>query len=195
MPNHARRRHILTLAFAITCSAAMPPSPVGAQAATTAAEARVEDVGSIDAIMAAVYDVISGPAGAPRDWDRFRSLFHPSARLIPTGPTRDGPRMARALTPDEYAARSGPVLERDGFFEVEIARRIEQFGSIVHAFSTYESRRTASPDEKPFMRGINSFQLVNDGTRWWVLTILWQQESPEVPIPAKYLSGGRGSSH
>jgi hypothetical protein len=145
------------------------------------------DVDSVESVMRAVYDVISGEAGQKRDWDRFRSLFHKDARLIPTGKnTQTGMFVARSLTPEDYITRSGPVLEKDGFFEIETARRMETFGNIAHVFSTYEARRSKS-DKKPFMRGINSFQLLNDGKRWWVVTIYWQAESPELPIPKKYL--------
>jgi hypothetical protein len=149
-------------------------------------EANPADVSSIDAIMKAVYDVISGDAGVKRDWDRFRTLFHPSARLIPTGknPTT-GVTGARAFT------ASSPLLEKDGFFEKEIARRSEVYGNIAQVFSTYESRHKSS-DEKPFTRGINSFQLLNDGKRWWIVTIFWQGETAETPIPKKYLKTKKG---
>ena len=145
------------------------------------------DVESLDAIIAAVYDVISGPAGEARDWDRWRSLFAEGARLIPIGGGANGqPPRPFVITPDGYAERSGPVLERDGFFETEIGRTVEQYGPLVHLFSAYESRR--SPDDaQPFARGINSFQLLNDGTRWWVVTVFWQSETPDLPIPAKYI--------
>ena len=77
---------------------------------------------------------ISGPAGQKRDWDRFASLFHPGARLVPTVRRPDGTVVSRVITPQEYAERSGPMLERDGFFEKEIARTTERFGNVVHAF-------------------------------------------------------------
>lgn len=144
------------------------------------------DVGSIDAIVRALYDVISGPAGQPRNWDRMRSLFHAQARLIPTGKrptdTRTG---ARVLTVDDYIHGATPYFEKNAFFETGIADQRQEFGSIAHVFSTYESRH--AKDEKPFSRGINSIQLYNDGTRWWVLTVMWDSETPEKPIPAKYL--------
>jgi len=182
-------RHTIAV-VAVAVALAAGSAPASAQQAPPAT--RPADVASIDAILAAVYDAISGPAGQARNWDRFRSLFHPAARLIPSGRTAEGGRVARAMTPDEYVTRSAPALERDGFFEIEIARRVEEYGSIAHVFSTYESRRT-SQDEKPFMRGINSFQLFHDGSRWWVVTIFWQGESADGPIPAKYLPGGRGA--
>ena len=144
------------------------------------------DVASIDSIIAAVYDVISGPAGKKRDWDRMRSLFAPGARLIPTGPRQAGGYGSRVLTVDEYIERAGGFFDKEGFYETEFARRTEQFGQIAHAFSTYESRH-APADAKPFQRGINSIQLMNDGTRWWIVTIFWQGEDEKSPLPEKYL--------
>jgi DNA-binding beta-propeller fold protein YncE len=147
---------------------------------------RPADVASMDAIVAALYDVISGPAGQKRDWDRFRALFAPGARLIPTGRRPDGSQTMRVLTPDEYAAQSGPGLERSGFFEREIGRRVEQFGGIAHVFSAYDSKRLPT-DSVPFARGINSIQLMNDGKRWWVVTVFWDSERPANPLPASIL--------
>ena len=152
----------------------------------TAPPANPADVSSIDSIIAAVYDVISGPVGQKRDWDRMRSLFVPGARLIPTGRRPTGEVGSRVSTVEEYITRSSPFLETQGFFEREVARRTETFGSIAHAFSTYESRHKAD-DPKPFMRGINSIQLMNDGKRWWIVTIFWQGEDEKSPLPEKYL--------
>ena len=90
------------------------------------------------------------------------------------------------MTPDEYATATGSNLERNGFFEREISRRTENFGSIAHLFSTYESRH-AKDEEKPFARGINSIQLMNDGKRWWIVTVFWQGEDEKNPLPAEYL--------
>ena len=150
-------------------------------------EANAADVSSVDAIMKAVYEVISGDAGQKRDWDRFRSLFHKDARLIPSGKNaQTGIIGARAFTPEEYIERSSPFMEKEGFFEKEIARRVDSYGNIAQVFSTYQSFHKAD-DKKPFARGINSFQLLNDSKRWWVLTIYWQGETPENPIPKKYL--------
>ncbi len=143
------------------------------------------DVESIDGIVLAVYDVISGPAGEQRDWDRMRSLFAPEARLIPSGRRQSGGFGHRMLSLEDYISSSGPVLEQNGFFEVEIHRVTEEFGNIAHLFSTYESRRNAD-DPEPFVRGINSFQLYNDGERWWILNIFWTDERT-APIPQRYL--------
>ncbi len=154
-------------------------------------EANPADVASIDAIMKAVYDVISGDAGQKRDWDRFRTLFHKDARLIPSGKNKDtGIVGARALTPEDYITRASANMEKDGFFEREIARKTDIYGNIAQVFSTYESFHKKD-DKTPFARGINSFQLLNDGKRWWVITIYWQGETPENPIPKQYLKNGK----
>jgi hypothetical protein len=146
------------------------------------------DVESIDAIIAAAYDVISGPARKKRNWNRERSLFYPGARLIPTAsvPGRNDIALEpQVLDVEAYIARVEPLLQK-GFYEKEVARRIEQFGRIAHVWSSYESRYDPS-DSAPFMRGINSFQLFNDGQRWWILSIYWQHETAEHLIPEKYL--------
>ena len=150
-----------------------------------------DDFSSIDAIIRAAYDVISGPAGMERDWDRERSLFFPGARLIPTAKNagelnRDGGLAPQMLDVEGYITRVRAFFEKEGFYEKEIARRTEQFGQIAHVWSTYESRHDAN-DPEPFMRGINSIQLFNDGKRWWIVTIYWQHESPENPLPNIYL--------
>jgi hypothetical protein len=162
--------------------------PVAGQQPPPAAPppARAEDVASIDAIIAVLYDVISGPAAQPRDWDRFHSLFQPDARLIPTGQRPDGTVTARTLTPEEFSATVGPQFEERGFFEQEIGRVAETFGNIAHVFSAYESKRTAE-DPEPFARGINSIQLLNADDRWYIVSIFWDSERPGNPIPAKYL--------
>jgi hypothetical protein len=154
---------------------------------TETKEANPADVGSIDAIIKAVYDVISGDAGVKRDWDRFRTLFHKDARLIPTGKNpQTGIFIARSSTPEEYIERNAPFFEKEGFFEQEVARKTNVYGNIAHVFSTYAAYKK-SGDKTPFMRGINSFQLFNDGKRWWIVTIYWQAETPENPIPKEYL--------
>ena len=165
------------------------PSVAAAQAPATPPPppaAKPEDVSSPDAILAALYASISGPAGQARDWNRFRSLFAPGARLIPTRLRPDGGANASVITPDEYATTVGPRLQQNGFFEREIHKTVEQFGNVMHAFSTYESRRKAE-DPQPFSRGINSIQLLKDGNRWWIVTVYWDSERPDNPIPAKYL--------
>jgi hypothetical protein len=175
------KRTLMLATLALFCTS------IKATVLTDSIPADPKDVLSPEAIVAAVYDVISGPAGQKRNWDRMRTLFVPDARMIPTGKRPTGEITRRALTVEDYIGNSGPFLEKDGFFETEIGKKTEQFGNIVHVFSTYESKRTLK-DEKPFMRGINSFQLWHDGKRWWVITILWQSETKDTPIPAKYIT-------
>ncbi|HKS80928.1 MAG TPA: hypothetical protein VJR23_05440 [Candidatus Acidoferrales bacterium] len=148
--------------------------------------ARATDVASPDAILAATYDVISGPAGQKRDWDRFRSLFSPGARLIAVSKKPDGKLGVFSVTPDQYATYGDPYFAKNGFFERESARHADRYGNIMQIFSTYESRHDAK-DANPFARGINSFQLFFDGARWWVVTIYWQEESADNPLPKEYL--------
>lgn len=164
----------------------VPSTTTTTQSAPTP-QAKEDDVRSIDSILGATYDVISGSAGKKRDWDRFRSLFYPGARLIPTGKRPNETEVrSRVLTPDDYVERSAPFLEKEGFFERGVSNKIETFGNIAQVFSTYESRHNAG-DAQPFQRGINSFQLVNDGKRWWIMTIMWEAETQENPIPQEYL--------
>ena len=183
MSRHLRMKVLIWSMCLITLSLAgiaqeKPPAAV-------TPDARPADVASIDAIVAAVYDAISGPAGQKRDWDRFRSLFIPGARLIPVTQVGDV-RSARVLSVDDYIMRSTPILEKGGFYEREIAKRTDRFGDIAQLFSTYESRRKAE-DPTPFIRGINSFQLMHDGKRWWIVTIFWEAEGPDRTLPAEYL--------
>jgi len=187
---------VLAVTSIAACASAQTPAPSptpapaqtrSSTAATTGSPPAIPaDVASIDAILGSLYDVISGPAGQARNWDRMRSLFVPGARLIPTGRRPDGTRRLTVWTVDEYINTVGPSLEQGGFFEREIARRTERFGNIVHVFSTYDSRRAAS-DPLPFARGINSIQLWFDEKRWWVVSIFWEGERPDNPIPARYL--------
>ena len=159
--------------------------------------ARQADVASIDSIIAALYDVVSGPAGERRDEKRFRSLFAPGARLIPVRPRAKPAVGAQALvmTVDEFFDAVNKNTEKTGFFEREIARQTQTYGDIAHVFSTYEARRAAA-DPKPFARGINSIQLLRDGERWWVVTIFWDAERPDGTnaIPKEYLPKSRQTS-
>ena len=146
----------------------------------------LDKVKTLDSTLETLYAVISGEAGEKRDWDLFRYLFIPEAKLIPSGKNQEGKIGYRIMSPDDYVESSGSWLEENGFFEKEIHRKTDTFGNITQVFSTYESFRSEK-DEKPFARGINSIQLLNAGKRWWVLNIYWTAETPENPIPAEYL--------
>jgi hypothetical protein len=146
-------------------------------------DARREDVESIEGIVTALYEVVSGPAGT-RDWERERTLLHPAARLMPTRPEPGG-AVIDVFDCAGYIASRAPFFAANDFYEVEVAHRVERFGNIAHVWSTYEGRR--SPEGEPFLRGINSIQLFHDGDRWWVLSVLWDNERPENPLPEEYL--------
>lgn len=157
-----------------------------AQMKTDSVIAAPKDVETVDAIIASLYNVISGPAGEARNWNRMRSLFLPEGKLVATAVRPTGEVVKRVLTVEDYITQSGPVLEKNGFFEKEINRKQEVYGHIAHCFSTYEARKTTT-DAEPFMRGINSIQLYHDGKRWWILTVFWQTENKDLLIPKEYL--------
>ena len=134
---------------------------------------------AIDAALDSVYAAISGPVGQQRDWDAMRALFLPDARL--TAITAKGPVGG---TIEDYIAKSGPVLVESGFTERQLARRLEVYGNLAHAWSSYEGTFTGPSGELASVRGVNSFQFARqaDG-RWLVQSIFWQQETPGTPLP------------
>ena len=150
-----------------------------------AQEATPEDVASIDAIISASYDVISGGVDERRDWDRERSLFHPDSRHMPTYRAESGEWIADVTDVEGFIERADRYFSEQSFYESEIARKVERFGNIAHVFSTYEWSHEQGGLAGG--RGINSFQLLFDGTRWWIMSVFWQQESNEYLIPAEYL--------
>jgi hypothetical protein len=156
------------------------PTPTGA------AEARPEDVRSVAAIVTAYYSIISGEKGEEREWDRFRSLFAPDARFITLRPSPGG-MMPVVLTPEQFIVTNKNYFERGGYFERQVAQKTELYGNIAHVFSTYETRRNKD-DPQPYSRGINSMQLIGNGERWWITTIMWDYERKDNPIPPRYLS-------
>jgi len=149
-----------------------------AEAARPAADPA--DVESIDAIIAALYDVISGPAGE-RDWDRFRSLFAPNATMSPMAPRPDGSTPVTVISPEQYVQWGGAYFVDNAFYEREAGRELERFGNVANAMSFYESRN--APDEEPFTRGVNTITLLHDGTRWYVLSIAWDEVREGLPAP------------
>jgi hypothetical protein len=190
-----RRRFLVSSLFVVSLAAnstiaqtdkpspqASPPATPQTSATPSPPVANPADVSSIDAIVTSVYEVHSGDQGKKRDWDRMRSLFVPGARLIlPRPPQTPGGYSWRVAAVEDYITRSFPFLEQQGFFEKEVGRRTEAWSNIAQVFSAYESRHKAD-DPKPFMRGINSFQLINDGNRWWIATVLWQNEDEKNPM-------------
>lgn len=151
-------------------------------------EARPEDVRSIDSIIKASYETISGPAGQPRQWGRDRTLYISNAYYVQTGvDLKTGKVVSHGMTYQEYADSAGPDLEKYGYFEREIGRTIRVFGHVAIAMSAWEARTEANG--KVIARGVNSIQLINDGKRWWITSINWDEETPDNPIPRDLLVG------
>ena len=176
-------------------AAPAPPPLVGTLAAhpDRPATKNPSDMDTVDHLVASLYEVISGAAGKPRDWDRFRSLFLPDGRLGVVRPETPATKEAPAhkgdavfLTPDMYVQRDDPYFKTHGFFERSIANRVEEFGNLIHVWSTYESRHEEN-DSQPFTRGINSIQIVHSRGRFWIASVLWDDERPGLRLPEKYL--------
>jgi hypothetical protein len=159
-------------------SAAKPSAP-------TARAANPADVQSVDAIIGALYGSVSGPPG-PSDWDRVRTLFLPGATVLPVENRPGSGAVAHITSIEAFIERSSRNVRREGFYEKEIARHTDAFGSVVHVFSTYEHRHHPD-DARPFRRGINSIQLFKDSSRYWVVSIYWDSEREGMPIPDAYL--------
>ena len=150
----------------------------------TAPKPRQEDVSSPDAIIKAMYETISGPAGK-RNWYRERSLFLDGARLIPIGKRVHKESELEVLSLEEWIEDAEAYLAENDFYEIEIMRQMNRFGNLVQAFSTYEARN--SPDGEPIARGINSIQLLHKDDRWWIVTVMWDNETRDNPIPEEFL--------
>ncbi len=145
----------------------------------------MRDHDSIDSIVHALYQVISGPAGE-RDWGRERAMMHPTARMMRTTTDENGNVSILVMNVAEFEERTREILRANDFWEIEIAKKVDRFGNIAQVFSTYEARRDPN-DSKLIKRGINSIQLYHDGDRWWIMSVLWDDERPGNPLPPEYL--------
>ena len=151
--------------------------------AVGAAAAPKADLAGIDAAIRGVYAVISGPPGQKRDFDKMRSLFAPGATLKAIGP-----KGLRGGSLEDYIGRNSAILEKEGFTERELGRRVELWGGLATAWSAYDGRTSNGSFHE---RGINSFQLVKVDGKWLVASILWQEETPDNPLPANLLKGAK----
>ncbi len=152
-----------------------------AAALTSAPAASPADLAGIDGAVRGVYEVISGPPGQKRDFDRMRSMFAPGATMKAIGP-----KGLRGGTVEDYIARNSAILEKEGFTERELGRRVEIWGGLATAWSAYDGRTASGSFHE---RGINSFQLVKVDGKWLVASILWQEATPENPLPADLIKG------
>ncbi|WP_276498368.1 hypothetical protein [Pontibacter litorisediminis] len=169
------KKHLLTLLFCLGL------------ACTSFAQSTVPaaDVASIEAITAAGLKIISGPKGQERDMEAFKALFLPNAQMGGVFYKGDS-SFVRLTTVEKFAERNGPAYAEMGFYENELALRIERFGNLATAFQTYETR-LGSPTGKVEDRGVNTYQLVYDKGRWWIASLLFTPETAAQPIPKKYL--------
>lgn len=149
----------------------------------TEIKARAEDVASPDAIIKAMYETISGPAGK-RNWQRERSLYLPGARLIPIGKRIHKEAEMRAMTVDEWIDDVKDYLAENDFWEAEVVRQVHRYGNMIQAFSTYEAR--TEKEGPAIARGINSIQLTFHDKRWWIVSVMWDNETRENPIPEEF---------
>lgn len=179
--NDGSRWWVLTIYWAHESEA----NPIPPRFLSIAKTADPKDIESIDGVIGALYGSISGGIGVARQWDRFRSLFTNDAKLIPSGKNKEGEIVHNYWGIEEYIAQADKWFLQNGFFESEIHREIDRFGNIAQVFSTYISKRTE--DGEPFARGINSIQLLHDGTRWWIMNIYWTGEREDLPIPEEYI--------
>jgi len=140
------------------------------------------DAVSIDSLIHAMYETISGPKGQPRQWERDRALHHPKALLIPARQATGGPA-GGVFAFDEFVATRAPFFDANDFYEIEIARKEFRFGAIAHVLSFYEARK--APGGELLRRGVNSIQLLHDGERWWVMSVLWDNEREGVELPGE----------
>lgn len=165
--------------------AAQQPSQTPQHIEVPSVSARAEDVATIDGIMKAFYEVISGPAGQARQWSRDRTLYIPDIRFVAMSEGKKGQPVALIASHQQFVDYADPLLVKDGFYEAEIHRVTQRFGNIAHVFSTYESRQR---ENGPVIaRGINSIELFYDGKRWWIASNIWDDERPDNPLPPEYL--------
>jgi hypothetical protein len=148
-------------------------------------ERKPEDVATIDGIIKAFYEVISGAAGQPRQWGRDKTLYSPDVRFVAMS-MHDGKPRAEIMSHTQYVNGSNDFFIKEGFIENEIGRVTRQFGNLAHVFSTYEWETTTGKKERG--RGVNSLELFNDGARWWISAVTWEEERPNNPIPKEFLS-------
>lgn len=149
------------------------------------------DVASIDSLVKALYQVVSGPTGEARNWGRARTLFMKEVRMIAVSPDKAGKPSVRMLTFPEYVERVTPIVAKQGFFESEIKRSVREFGNVAQVFTSYEIRH--NPGEEALVRGVNALQLYFDGERWWIASIIWDTDRPGNPLP-KELTGDVGAT-
>lgn len=148
--------------------------------------ARAEDVGSIEAIVKADYECISGGIGVARQWARDFSLYDPYARsFVPSKDEKTGALVIWHPTQQEYADEADAHLVRVGFSEHEVAHKVYTYGNVATVFSSYEG--TLESTGKLYVRGVNIYQLYYVGNRWWISSVSWDAENDINSIPLELM--------
>lgn len=156
------------------------------------AHAGAEDWESPEAIVHALYETISADAGATRDWDRYRALFLDGARLSVAMDSKIGSGIM-VMESEEAIAQTESAYAATGFHEIPLVTKVEQHGLLASVMSSFEIRLRRS-DKEPLMRGLNHFQLLNDGERWWIVSNVGTVETPASPLPEAFLPTARGGA-
>ena len=147
---------------------------------------RAEDVSTIDGIIKAYYEVVSGSADQPRQWDRDATLYIPNVRFIIIRQEEAGKTTAQSMTHQEFVDSSDASLRGKAFYEHEVHRITHRAGNVAHLLST--SEHTSSSTGPVEGRSIDSLELFWDGTRWWITNVsIWDVESSRHPLPAEFL--------
>lgn len=147
--------------------------------------ARPGDVGTLDGLMRAFYEVVNVAPTEARQWDRDRTLYVPWIRFVGTSTDSKGQVKVSIWTHQQYVDATEPLVA-GGFKEWEIARKTKVYGNIAHIDSTYAGEAIEDGKVERF-RGLNSIEAYFDGTRWWISSVAWMSESPQHPIPREYL--------
>ena len=153
--------------------------------AVSTVEARPEDVATIDGMVKAFYEVISGGIGQPRQWGRDKTLYAPDVRFVAMS-LRDGKPHASILSHAKYVNSSNESFVKEGFVERELGRVVHRFGNMAHVYSAYEWETAGEKKERG--RGVNSLEFFWDGARWWISAVTWEEERADNPIPKEFLT-------
>ena len=128
-----------------------------------------------------LYRAVSAPFGQ-RDWDSVKPLYHPDARVVRTGINPDGSTFARVMSIGDYIENVEALLKDVQFSEVELSHEALIFGNVARLTSVYEfTWRSATEFRKG--RGVNFFTLINDGERWRIMSVVWDNEREGVSLP------------
>ncbi len=170
----------MLLLFAVLCLA-------GCASVSTTDQSPTADEVAVRATVNEIYTIVSGEKGVPRHWDRLKELMMPSAYLAISGRAKDGSTRSRTFSVDDFIKGATANSQQESFFESPLVTRVEIFGGVATAFSSYASRRVLGGE--PFARGVNAFTLVKTPQGWRICVIAWSEESTGVALPGALTVG------